>query len=71
MRDMTHRMRIAQLRADYERAGQHFDLDEITRCATAGGTADFTGSEVARLLRDEDATHAERLAETLALHEGR
>ena len=40
---MTHRMRIAQLRADYERAGQHFDADEITRCATAGGTADYTG----------------------------
>jgi hypothetical protein len=70
---MTHRMRIAQLRADYERAGQHFDLDEITRCATAGGTADFTGSEVERLRNDLDRQDYETKLQrdTLAKSEGR
>jgi hypothetical protein len=66
-RDMTHQTRLAQLMADYERAGRNFNVGEITRCATTAGTADFTRAEVERLLRDEDGTQAE----TLAQHDGR
>lgn len=67
----THRTRLELLRDDYSRAGQHFNEDEVTRCAKTPGTADVTGSEVARLLRDEDGTQAERQAQTLARHTGR
>jgi hypothetical protein len=70
-RGMTHQTRLTQLMADYERAGRNFNVDEITRCATAAGTADFTRAEVERLLRDEDGTQAMRQAETLAQHKGR
>jgi hypothetical protein len=69
--DLTHAIRLRQRRADYKRAGRNFDVDEIARCATTAGTADFTRAEVERLLRDEDGTQAERQAETLARHEGR
>ena len=69
--DLTHRMRLAQLAADYERAGLDFDADQLDTIVKAPGTADYTGSEATRLLRDEDGDQAARQAETLGRPSGR
>jgi hypothetical protein len=71
MRNMTHRVRLGQLAADYERAGLDFEPGRLDVPVKAGGTADYTGSEAARLLRDEDGRQAALQAQTLARSEGR
>lgn len=68
--DLTHAIRLRQLRADYERAGRDFDADKLGIPVTASGTADYTGSEVARLLRDEDGQQAARQHEVLDAQNG-
>jgi hypothetical protein len=64
-RDLTHAIRLRDLRADYERAGVTFDEEALDVPVTAGGTADYTGAEAARLLRDEDGHQVALQAETL------
>ena len=70
-RDLTHNIRLAQLAADYAAAGLDFDLEQLDTIVKAPGTADYTGSEAARLLRDEDGRQAGLQEQTLARPEGR
>ena len=69
--DLTHAIRLRDLRADYERAGVEFDVTQLDVPVRAGGTADFTRAEVERLLRDEDRHQAGLQEQTLARSEAR
>lgn len=70
-RDLTHETRLRQLAADYAAAGVDFDADQLDTTVKAPGTADYTGSEATRLLRDEGGDQAARQAETLGRPSGR
>lgn len=70
-RDLTHEIRLAQLQADYARAGIEFEPGKLGIPRPAGGTADFTRAEVNRLLRDEDGRQAALQADTITQTEGR
>jgi hypothetical protein len=69
--DITHAFRLRQLAADYAAAGLDFDAGKLDLPVKAGGTADYTGSEAARLLRDEDGHQAALQAKLLGRGESR
>jgi hypothetical protein len=69
--DITQTLRLRQLAADYAAAGLDFDAVKLDVPVKAGGTADYTGSEAARLLRDEDGRQAALQAKLLGRGESR
>ena len=69
--DITHTLRLRQLAVDYAAAGLDFDAGKLDVPVKAGGTADYTGSEAARLLRDEGGRQAGLQAKTLGRGDGR
>ena len=72
-RDLTHAIRLRDLRADYERAGVEFDADKLDIPVADNDASDFTRAEIERLRNDSDreAYETKLQAETLAQTEGR